>query len=972
MKNLEDKSGNVKLSNIFEFNEYLKKNIIKNQNIIILQLNACSISNLDRFEKLKQLIDFIKINVDVIIISETWLNDELCIFYNLNGFQSFFSNRYDRRGGGIAVYVRNGIKCNLLSKCSDIFYGLWLEIIDFSFEFKKFYIGAYYRPPNSNKNKFLDNLEINLSKYSNFKCCLAGDFNIDILNDGSNEYKQILDSYNFKIVNNNITRNCSGSIIDHFSINYYYKFKTENITIDNDISDHNLIIHNIYINRCKHNINIIDKCTINYNEVNLSITKKLDNIFTSTLPDDVNILYNYYEKTIKDSLITHTNIKQIKIREKELNCKWMTKEIIILIKYKHNLIKRYKYSNSNLNLQTKISVISKKIIKLKKVAKMQYYLQLFEKSKYNKKETWQNIKKILSMKNKNKSIVSIYDKNKTVNTDNKFIVNTLNNYFATIPIQMSSLISNSTYSENLNRNLNSIYLKPTNESEILDVIKYLNINKSSGHDNISNKLLKICCKGIGKFLSRIVNLIFETGIYPKNLKLAKVIAVYKSGDSNDVNNYRPISILNSTNKIIEKLIYSRLINFLNKNNYFYQHQYGFRQFSNTTVATTEIMNKILFNIDSGKIVTGLFLDLSKAFDTVDHEILFDKLDAAGIRGIPLSVIKNYLTNRKQYVIVNGVSTETFISLGVPQGSVLGPLLYLVYINNIKNLNLKGQLNLYADDCALFYSDRNIDANLNNINYDLDLLYKYFCISKLTLNINKSQFINFHPKNKIIPKIIVTYNNIQLKNVSEIKYLGLILDSNLTWKQHTLKIANKISPIIGILWKFSKLLPKQVLFNIFFCLIYSNLQYLTIIWGSAASCFIKPLQVLENRAIKNILNLPKLYHTYDLYTNNNLRILPIRGIYQYQLSVHIYQCLHNLIHHTIIFNLINRTYHIRNQNVLVSCSIKSNFGRSRLEFIGVNLFNIIPIMIRNSPFPKFKKLVKSWLLESNQLKTHLNN
>ena len=257
---------------------------------------------------------------------------------------------------------------------------------------------------------------------------------------------------------------------------------------------------------------------------------------------------------------------------------------------------------------------------------------------------------------------------------------------------------------------------------------------------------------------KITNLIFELGIYPQSLKLSKIIPVYKDGDSKVLNNYRPISILNSTNKIIEKLLYTRIVNFLNDNDFFYKKQYGFRRLSNTSCACTEILIRILLEIDSGEIVTGLFLDLSKAFDTVNHDLLIDKLKNSGIRGIPLTLIRNYLTNRQQYVSLNGItSNRKFTTIGVPQGSVLGPLFFLIFINDIMNINLMGQLNIYADDCAIFYNNKNINDNVANINYDLKLLYDYFCKNKLTLNIQKSQYMNFHSQNKIIQETQIYFH-----------------------------------------------------------------------------------------------------------------------------------------------------------------------------------------------------------------------
>lgn len=229
----------------------------------------------------------------------------------------------------------------------------------------------------------------------------------------------------------------------------------------------------------------------------------------------------------------------------------------------------------------------------------------------------------------------------------------------------------------------------------------------------------------------------------------------------------------------------------------------------------ELFDKILYALDSGQIVTSVFLDLAKAFDTVDHAILVKKLDFAGIRGVALNLFESYLKDRKQTVYVNNsFSDMKSITCGVPQGSVLGPLLFLIYINDIGALNLKSDPNIFADDTAMFYFGTNILSNMRDAQSDLDLLREYFRLNKLTLNVGKSKFMNIHSKSKILPAFqVLQYDNVSLEEVNEFKYLGIVIDKHLVWDKHIIKITKKISCRVGLIRKLSYFLPKKILLSI---------------------------------------------------------------------------------------------------------------------------------------------------------------
>lgn len=295
----------------------------------------------------------------------------------------------------------------------------------------------------------------------------------------------------------------------------------------------------------------------------------------------------------------------------------------------------------------------------------------------------------------------------------------------------------------------SIFLNPTTACEITTIIAGLKNSDSKGYDELSVCLLKKCSYELVLPLTSIFNQSILEGTVPDQLKIAKVVPVYKSENRSLVSNYRPISVLPAISKILEKLVYNRVIDFINEHNILNDSQYGFRKKYSTYMALIDLTDSISECIDTGDVTVGIFLDLAKAFDTVNHKILLGKLSHYGIRGTALDWFCSYLNNRLQYVCVNKVnSSYKQICCGVPQGSILGPLLFLLYINDLPKVSTYFKFIMFADDTNIFAKGKDIDNLVNNINYELEHISKWFGANLLSLNVKKTNYIIFGNKNSI--------------------------------------------------------------------------------------------------------------------------------------------------------------------------------------------------------------------------------
>ena len=350
--------------------------------------------------------------------------------------------------------------------------------------------------------------------------------------------------------------------------------------------------------------------------------------------------------------------------------------------------------------------------------------------------------------------------------------------------------------------LNILTIGPTDKDEIALIISSLDSTKSIGPNSIPTKILKLLKNDISCQLIDIFNMSFMSGVFPFALKLAKVVPVHEKDSKLDSSNYRPISLLSNLDKILEKLIYTRIFKFFNSNTPFYPLQFGFRQNYSTMHALISLTETIRKYLDEEKFVGGIFVDLQKVFDTVEHDILLTKLEHYGDRGLANDWFKSYLSDRKQFVSTNGhVSKLASVLYGVPQGSVLGPLLFLIYINDLNQAIKFCKAHHFTDGTNLLKFSKSITKLNKYVNLDMKNLTDWLNPNKISVNVQKTKLIIFkHQRKKIDREVKIKFNRKPLYPTDSVKYLGIRIDENLNWKHHVSDIAITLNRANALLFK----------------------------------------------------------------------------------------------------------------------------------------------------------------------------
>jgi hypothetical protein len=601
----------------------------------------------------------------------------------------------------------------------------------------------------------------------------------------------------------------------------------------------------------------------------------------SDINSDPNQNYDILKNTMTNLLDVHLPYRTVRFnKHKHKLNPWVTQGCVRSIRNRDKMYRNlkklnpdtYEYDTLKINLHTYNTILRKSL----RQAKFLHYSRLFDKYKNDCRMSWKLINSLLcNSKNKN-SITSLFIINGSSVTNEHQIAENFNNFFADIGSLQANAIpptNPNKYSEYLHNPTNFRFrFTLINSDDVKDIIKKFKPKTSCGDDNISLKILKLINPYISQALTIIINQSLTSGIFPDALKIAKVIPLFKKDDSTIVNNYRPISLLPVLSKVLEKVVHKQLYSYFNQNKLIYSLQHGFRPLYSTETATLYFFDMILKFLDEDKLPFSIFIDLSKAFDTLDHDILLNKLSFYGIQDNSLLWFQSYLNDRTQYVNYKGFkSDKRSISVGVPQGSVLGPLLFLIYVNDLCNVSPFFNCILYADDTTLTstlcFSEIG-DVPIQLINSELNKVFTWMCANKLSLNVPKTKYMIFHSPNRQVDDTLLTgimMNNTPLVSTKEFNFLGTIISSSTSWKPHCTHISTKLSRIIGILRRLKNTVPSYVLLSIYNSMFVPYLYQSILLCGHSRSHIFK----LQKRAIRIVVKGKYNAHTDPIFKKLNL-------------------------------------------------------------------------------------------------------
>lgn len=902
------------------------------------------------------LIDGLASKPSLLMFSEHWMRPGEKDFVRLNGYKLVSCYcRAAMEHGGTCIYSSELLAFRQESTvCEKSVEGV-LEMACAVEDQLKVVVVCVYRRGLGSYDIFLETLEDTLNfliqKYIKYKIVIGGDFNIDLF-ETSHVTKRFLDLMHVFSLSQCIFKatrinQMSSTLIDNIFCNLSCDF--DGYVLNTALSDHHAQVLSFEINSIQNEPKLLHKRFFSSNRVQffkheLSGVDWTQIYWSSSVDTAYNIFLNLF-KNLFDKIF----IAKKCLVSKKANS-WITKGIKKSCIHKRVLF--YKKKNKGLisvQFFNNYCSILKKVIKK---AKQMSSTNFINRAENKVKATWQIVKQTTGQTS---GRVSVLESFSPKYNDPVKIVNNLNNYFINSCPNVDNDQSNKTYP--INRIVHSIYLTPVEPKETLRVIGNLKNKQSVGDDEIPVSVLKEVSNIIAEPLTFILNLCLSTGRFPEQLKNALIKTVYKKGERDDEKNYRPISLLPNISKIFETIISCRFVSFLERHSVISDRQNAFRGGKSTIRAIYQSLIKIVESLNVKQQTLALCLDLSKAFDSVDHDGLIVKLERYGIRGNALSLIRSYLGNRTQRVVEYDTegrlikSERAKVNRGVPQGSILGPLLYIMYTNELPCVSGEHTV-LYADDASLVFSECDGSLLAERVQMVMGTVDEYFKTNNLFMNVPKTQCILFgnRGENK---NFTFVYNAESITSQKSVSFLGVHIDARLDWRVHIEKVSTKIAQYCFALKIVAERVGLQAALSAYHAFIQSRIRYGLIFWGN--SCDIDRVFILQKRCLRTIFKMNKRESCRDVFIENNILTV---------ICMYILDCVLFVSKNGDLFedSTLNHKYCTRNKANLVSNKYNFSYLQKNVEYSIKKVFNSLPEGIRNLSGNRFRIVLKKILCQ----------